>query len=388
MSSFSENIIIFGGGRWTRVILKVLSEIINKDCYVYIHTKNCKNFMEEWIMKGNLSNKVFLINNLNNINSKNIKIAIISNSPKDHFKTASWALKKNLNVLIEKPLCINKKEFIQLKKLSKISKGKLCAAHVFSYLSSLNIYKDLIPSINKINQIKITWVDPEYEKRYGEIKNAFPRITIYLDILPHIFSLIKTIWNTLPTTLSEVKLLEGSSILSFETLINGTRTKIKIERFGKKRERVIEAFTEKNFFKLDFTDEPGFVQSKDNLIKIENYNKKDIRPLAKLLYSFLRYSKENIWDERLSTKLVLPFLEFSEKLDKYHLQNINNIFKNLKNNNYVLSKNDFYIINEAIQKSNYLDIKEVNRIIEDLIAYLKRNESSQIDINSIDLFNL
>ena len=86
--------------------------------------------------------------------------------------------------------------------------------------------------------------------------------------------------------------------------------------------------------------------------------------------------------------MVLPFLEFSEKLDKYHLQNINNIFKNLKNNNYVLSKNDFYIINEVIQKNKCLDIKEVNRIIEDLIEYLKKNESIQIDINSIDLFNL
>ena len=169
MSSFSTNIIIFGGGRWTRVIIKVLSELIKSDCYIYIHTKNCHNAMKKWVMKENLSHKVFVIKNLNTINSKNIKNVIISNSPKDHFKRASWALKNNLDVLIEKPLCINKKEFMYLKKLSSASKGKLCAANVFRYLPSLEIYKDLIPGINKINKINITWIDPVGEQRYGEI---------------------------------------------------------------------------------------------------------------------------------------------------------------------------------------------------------------------------
>ena len=375
MSQFNENIIIFGGGRWTRVILRVLLEIIHIDCYIYIYTKNCNAFMKEWIIKENLSNKVFLIDNLKAIDSKNIKIAIISNSPKDHFKDASWALKNNLNVLVEKPLCINQKEFINLKKLSSTSNGKLCAAQVFSYLPSLNIYKDLIPNINQINEIKITWVDPEYEIRYGEIKNSVPKITIYLDVLPHILSIIKMIWNTVPISLSEVNLEEGSSLLCFETLIKGTKTKIKIERFGRKRERLIESFTQENFFNLDFTNEPGFFQSKDSFIEIKKFSKEKIKPLSQLLYSFLRYSKENIWDERLSTNLVLPFLKFAEKLDKYHLQNINNKFKDLKNNNYVLSKNDFYLINEAIQKYKNTENKKLKKIVEYFIQYLKNIES-------------
>ena len=388
MSPTTRNIIIFGGGRWTRVIIKVLLEINISDYYIYIHTKKCNGLMKDWIIKENFSHKVFLIKNLNTINSKNIKNAIISNSPKDHFKRASWALKNNLNVLIEKPLCINKKEFINLKKLSLNSKGKLCAAHVFSYLSAINTYKDLIPSINKINKINITWIDPVDEKRYGEIKNTIPKITIYLDVLPHIFSIINTIWSTVPTTLSKVELSKGSSLLYFETLIKGTKTKIKIERLGKKRTRVIEAFTEENFFNLDFTNEPGFFKSKDKLIKMEKYGKKNIRPLAQLLYSFLRYSKENIWDERLSTNLVLPFLNFSEMLDKYHLKKLNNLFKDLKYKNYVLSKNEFYLINEILQKYKYIDIKDVHKIIQNLIYYLKNNKSAQIDIDSIDLFNL
>ena len=388
MCSISENIIIFGGGRWTRVIVKLLSEIVNNDCEIYIHTKSCKHLMKKWLVKENLSQKVFLLSNLSTIKSKNIKSAIISNSPKDHFERASWALKKNLNVLIEKPLCINEKEFLKLKKLSLLSKGNLCAAHVFSYLSSFNIYKDLIPNIKKINEIKITWVDPKYETRYGETKNTLPKITIYLDVLPHIFSIVKIIWNTLPTTLSKVNLSEGSSLLCFETSIKGTKTKIKIQRFGKKRERVIEAFTEENFFKLDFTNEPGLVESNESLFMIEKYNEENISPLAQLLYSFLRYSKYNIWDERLSTEVVLPFLKFSEKLDQYHLQNLNTLLKELKNKNYTLSKKEFYLVSEALQKNESFEIKEVKQIIANLIQYLKNNEPIEIDINSIDLLNL
>tara|TARA_A100001035_G_scaffold166101_1_gene131570 strand:+ start:4602 stop:5768 length:1167 start_codon:yes stop_codon:yes gene_type:complete len=388
MSTFSENIIIFGGGRWTRVIIKVLSDIIKNDCYIYIHTNNCNDLMKDWIINENLSHKVFLIKNLNTIYSKNIKTAIISNSPKDHFKRATWALKKNLNVLIEKPLCINEKEFVYLKKISITSKGKLCAAHVFNYLSSLNTYKNLIPDINKISKINITWIDPVVEKRYGEIKNTIPKISIYLDVLPHIFSIIKTIWSTSPKTLSKVKLTKGSSLLCFETRIKGTKTKIKIERLGKERKRVIEAFSEEDSFKLDFTNEPGFFKSKENTIVMEKYGEKNIRPLTQLLNSFLRYSKENIWDERLSTNLVLPFLKFSEKLDKYHTRNINNLFNMIKNKDYILSKNDFYLINEFLQKSNDIDIKEVNKIIENLIEYLRNNDYTQIEIDSIDLLNL
>lgn len=60
----------------------------------------------------------------------------------------------------------------------------------------------------------------------------------------------------------------------------------------------------------------------------------------------------------------------------------------IKNKNYILSKNDFYLINEFLQKSNDIDIKEVNKIIENLIEYLRGNDCNQIEIDSIDLLNL
>ena len=78
---------------------------------------------------------------LNNIKKRNIKLAIVTNSPNDHFKSASWALKQNLDVLIEKPLCLNIDEYKNLVNLAKESKGDFCAGHVFNYLQSFKFYK-------------------------------------------------------------------------------------------------------------------------------------------------------------------------------------------------------------------------------------------------------
>ena len=388
MLVFRQNIILFGGGRWAKVIVKTLLNIINSESLIYIKTKKCKNSMMDWIVCESLSKRVFIFNNLNELKTKNIKVAIVANSPKDHYESASWALENNLNVLIEKPLCISKKEFLMLINIAEESQGKICAAHVFNYLSSLKIYRDYIPEMDKINEIKIQWVDPEKEIRYGEIKNTFPKIPIYLDILPHIFSIFYTIWEYLPSKIEKVNLSKGSSILYFESFINETKCKITIERSGLKRVREIEAKTKDNFFKLNFAKEPGFIESKNNVFKLENINHKYQRPLSLMLKSFLEFSHKQKCDKRLSHEFVLNFLEVCELFDKFYFAKVNELIKKLKNKNYKLSKSDFNFLNEIIQKDNYASKKEVNKIIRDLVRFLNKTDCQEFDNSLIKVFNL
>ena len=385
----NQNIILFGGGRWAKIIIKVLIKIINSENKIYIYTKKCQPLIRDWLLKKNINNRVFVLKDLNDTKKRNIKVAIVANSPKDHFKSASWALTNNLDVLIEKPLCLNRHEYASLVNLSKKSEGDICAGHVFNYLQSFQVFKKRIPDINDIHLIEIKWIDPEIEERHGEIKKISPKIPLYFDILPHIFSIIKTIWNTYPKNINNTNISKSSSSIYFETLIGDTQCNITIDRLGQKRERVLETFGKNKNCKLDFSKEPGFIELNGSALKIEKIISEKIEsPLNTMLQSFLSYSSNKEWDERLSTESVIKFLKFTEILDIHYLKNIKQLLNKLNKDNYLLSRGDNYLIYELMHQDKFKDREEVKEIIKKLVEKIQFRKDIEFNPQKFDELNL
>ena len=114
--------------------------------------ENSNSFHIEYIIdssKKNLDNakKVFPLSKLyldyKKIDISNIDLVVISTPTKTHYHLAQYFL-KNTNVLVEKPLALNKKDIIKLEKISKKNNKKLFVDYPFIFSGSIRYIKNII----------------------------------------------------------------------------------------------------------------------------------------------------------------------------------------------------------------------------------------------------
>ena len=147
-----NQLVVVGGGRWSRQIIKTLIYKIKiKNNIICITNKN-NFFLRKWIKNFKLKNKIKLAEKLPENDSKN-SLAIVCNSTCKHYKSVISALTKNYNVLIEKPISENITQAKKIYKIGKKLKKKIYCSNVYRYSTYLNKIINYI-SDKKINDIK------------------------------------------------------------------------------------------------------------------------------------------------------------------------------------------------------------------------------------------
>jgi len=128
--------VLYGGEHFHRNILPIITKL-NKLNLVGIHTRKSKKFK-------NFSKNLYKSKN-KILNNKKINTIYISSPNSIHAKNIIEALKKNKNVICEKPLCLNIDEYNKIKELS-LKKNKII------FEGFMFVYHDLF--INVLNIIK------------------------------------------------------------------------------------------------------------------------------------------------------------------------------------------------------------------------------------------
>ena len=184
------SLIIVGGGRWANIILNELLSNFKNLKKIFIITKN-KNILSKFPTEFN--KKIYLSKNLNNINLKKISHGIIVNKNSDHYLYSKKILKKNINILVEKPLVKKIKEYETLKKFSRQKKRIIHVSMPFFFAYYFFCIKKLI---NKNNaQLTFEWHDPKNDKRHGMLKKYDRSISYLEDIIYHIFGILNCLFG-------------------------------------------------------------------------------------------------------------------------------------------------------------------------------------------------
>ena len=95
-------------------------------------------------------------------------LAIISTPSGSHYNLSKIALKKNVNVLVEKPACLFPKHIKELDKISKQQKLLFCVAFQNRFNSSIQIAKNNINRLGKIvsSSVVLRWC--RYQEYYND----------------------------------------------------------------------------------------------------------------------------------------------------------------------------------------------------------------------------
>ena len=292
-----HNILLFGGGRWARQIIReIVTNFKNKYNIVVITPRNSIE-MKKWIRLNNFSS-VRVNKNIPKLKN-NFFASIVANSVNDHYLSAIKSLKNKIPTLVEKPVTLSQSQTKKLIYEAKKNNVKLFTSNVFLFSHNIISFLDKIKKKSKIRLIKIYWKDPLKEIRYGEMKKSDLSIPIYADYLPHILPFIWKLTNQKNIKLTSHRFSKDENKVKFNFLANYIKCHITLDRAAIKRVRLIKIDSERSTFTFNFhTSKPKF----------------NDRPLAKMLKTFFICAEKNINNHKLNIELSLKINQMMDQI--------------------------------------------------------------------------
>ena len=275
-NKINSDIIIMGGGRWTKVLIIEIIKNFPNIKIIFILTKNKKKI--NICKKKKKFDNLFLIENLKIVKSNNIKFAIVANKNKDHYDSCKKLLNAGCNILVEKPLSDNIHNFKKLILLSKKKKRFIILGMQFFYSYFFHFIKSEILKRKKIKELNVFWFDRKNEARHGEIKKYDKNLSFFEDIFYHIYSIIFLFLDNGKIKANSI-FKKGKNKVSF--IYDNTKVTINFSRLSKFRKRILK-------FELIGNDMLEINFSNFQKIKCKIFNK-DIKIPKKFMVGALKY---------------------------------------------------------------------------------------------------
>ncbi len=279
-----NTICLFGGGRWSRVLLNVLLEGFPQLESIIWVTKNNYTQNVAWLKSQNIT-MVKIIQDKDQVWDLKPQAAIVATSSYSHSQYLKEILLRKIPVLSEKPFCFTPTEARELIYLSKQLSIVAGVNFEFTYASYLHDFNTYVNSI-LVHTIDIVWQDSFYETRYGEKKIGDVYTPLIQDSFQHCWSLLRVLLPKESLSISSVAYCKNSCI-SIEARTLTKRIKITLSRRSTQRDRIISV--NNGEMVLNFSLEPGQMSIHGEKIKIKW---RGHRPLLAVFTSFFDAIKE------------------------------------------------------------------------------------------------
>lgn len=251
-----QRIALVGGGRWSRVLVSVLSRLLTDRTQLIWVTRHGRASAEKWA----ISNSQQVPTNLRFSSDESdlcqlaVDGVIIANSSHLHASTVRSALELEVPVLCEKPLAL---ELGEAKDLVNRAADLGCPLGIgleYLYASYLHEFSRLISQM-RIESVELTWHDPFSEVRYGELKYGDIYTSLVHDAFPHCWSILSVLAPNAPLCeIQDVQVANAGEIL-IAGLHAGFCSSVALSRRAPKRVRKVSINAGEAV--LDFSTEPG-----------------------------------------------------------------------------------------------------------------------------------
>lgn len=283
-------LVVFGGGRWARTLVGALAEVLPQEAEVWWHTTHLAASARAWLAENNLP-QVALVEQVDwtGLRAGGAAVgAVVATSPETHFALAHQALSHGIPTLCEKPVASRVE---QAEELIRLAADRRCPFGIhleFLYVSYLD-HLAARTAGEACRSVHIEWLDPQVELRHGEVK--YPEL--YTDIaseqLPHCWSVLKRL---IPGAfrVSSVEATDAATLVHAH--MGEAAVTCELSRCAPRRTRRVSI--NGGQWILDFSSEPGFIQSGD---RTEQLAWSGPRPLARSLGDFISVASGELPEE-------------------------------------------------------------------------------------------
>ena len=363
-------IYIYGGGRWAKVIVKVLIEMNLIQNQLFIKTSYNKKNIQKWLIEEKIENKINIISKLPIRKKDDEEIFIVVNNSNAHYATIKEIIPRKATILFEKPISNSMIETNHLINLANKNKSLLLPANVFLFSEYLSAFKSFLPINKKLREIKFYWGDQKNEIRYNIKKTFDSSVPIYIDILPTISTFLLFLFPDYKLNCNRAYLLGDGSFFKINALLHDIKCKIILERNGKKRIRILKInYSDGTLMNLDFSNENVYIFRNKKLIKTFKFN----GAMKEMMKQFLKRKSFSKLDDRFSIKYAINYVNHIEQINNIYPKLRKTFFEKLIIRNY---KNPIkrkqilaYCFSEILQKNKKLRDVEINKKFNEFLKY-------------------
>jgi hypothetical protein len=260
--------------------------------------------MATWASERGWGDRIHVFSDLPQFVSGSSAVIVV-NAARDHERAIEWALSAGVPVLAEKPVTLTAVATQRLADLARSRKTYFAAAHIFLFARYIEKFSKLVGETEDIRFLRVYWMDPQSESRYGEQKQYDPGLPVFADWLPHVLSIVGTLKPDSFPCCEKLEFLRGGAQLHIELMIDDIPCSVQLVRNGDRRQRIIEVAAGQKMLQIDFSSEPGKIISGSETMDGDPDWGQGSRPSAMMLKAFLRGVAGGELDSRLNIEMGL-----------------------------------------------------------------------------------
>lgn len=294
-----DAVAVIGGGRWARVLVDVLCGIVPPSVAVSVHSRRNTGTMAAWAEARGLDKRIRLSPDWPRSPSAPRGAAIVANAARDHEDAVESTLAAGIPTLVEKPIALTAAAAQRLADLAHDRGVRFAVAHVFLFARYLDNFAKLVAEAGTVESLRMDWVDPRGEVRYGEPKHYDASLPVLVDVLPHIVSIAGAVTRRLPDACQNLTIARGGDRVETDLSIGNIPCSVLIERNAETRRRVVRIVAGGKTLQLDFSTEPGTITDRSHATVGDPLWDSGKRPVASMLTAFLAWAAGGARNRRL-----------------------------------------------------------------------------------------
>ena len=177
-------IAIIGLGYWGTIVTNTVVSM-NKFKKIYVYDSDHQRIKD---IKKKFGSKISYTNFNKIKNDNQIKNIFLATPPRVNYKLLTTLIKKNKNILIEKPGLTNLSYYKKIKKKIEMSKSRLSFGYIYIYNEYIKFIKKIIDT-NKLGKIKYINLQ---RQNFGPIRN---KVSAAFDLATHDISILYYLLN-------------------------------------------------------------------------------------------------------------------------------------------------------------------------------------------------
>ena len=312
--NFPTNVLVIGGGRWSRVLVGVLCELAPPAVNLFVHSPSNAAAMSEWASMRGIGTRLKVSSFFPGQLAGASSAIIVANAACDHEMSVERALCLGAPVLVEKPIALNFSSARRLAELARMQNARLAAANVFLFAGYVERFSKIVAESPGLRSVRVRWSDPRTEIRHGEAKSYDPALPVYADWLPHIISVLTALAGSRPIRCKKVNVMRGGAELEIDLMLGTTPCSIALARNGSSRKRRFEVEAGRNIATLDFSEEPGTIGLDSTSECADPCWASHPKPVSRMLTAFLEGASSGVWDDRLDVSIGLRACDVIEQV--------------------------------------------------------------------------
>jgi|GEM_PF-5028021 len=258
--NLKTTVAIIGGGRWAQVTLSVLANMNLPYHYVVVSNANYNEILPQLSSLETSFSTFSLVHTINDLLARfEVASAIIVNAAREHFASASKMINNGSHVLIEKPIVLTSHEMNFLIEDARDKGVIITPGLCYRFCSYIHNFALEVKTKGIPCKFHFEWFDEKNEIRHGNKKRHDHSINVVQDVIPHVWSILSTIF-TKDLSIVSCRLNTEGDRAEIAISTEGVRGTVVLNRYGHQRKRYLSVeFTSGKSISIDFTTEPGLI---------------------------------------------------------------------------------------------------------------------------------